>query len=118
MHFTTELKFLRQEEQSIENLTLVNVTMGPKVGKEGKCDFTECRCDELSTCPSCCIAANQTACNPSANLGCFANEKDATALLPTAHNELHDRVTLEGCASKCFGDNLTVAGIFGANHCS
>jgi hypothetical protein len=39
-------------------------------------------------------------------------------LLPTAHEELHDRVTKEACAAKCHEDNLTVAGILGANHCA
>ena len=108
-------------EQSIQNLTLRNVTMGKEVGKEGKCDFVDCKCDELSTCPSCCLAKgrNRTTCKAGANLGCYASEKDAKdPLLPTTHDELHDHVTLEGCAAKCFADNLTVAGILAANHCS
>ena len=92
--------------------------MSPNVGKEGKCDFADCHCDHLSTCPSCCDASSRAKCSVEANLGCFASDKGASVLLPTAHEELHDHVTLEACASKCFDDNLTVAGILGANHCS
>jgi hypothetical protein len=43
------------QEQHIENLTLRNVTMGQAVGKEGTCDYVDCRCDTLTApCPTCC----------------------------------------------------------------
>ena len=74
-------------EQSIENLTLRNISMGPAVGKQGKCDFAECRCEASAACPSCCLAAgeNRTECKVGARLGCFAAEKGGAPLLPLPH---------------------------------
>ena len=108
------------EEQSILNLTLRNVTMGPMVGKEGRCDYVDCTCDGLSTCPSCCRVPgrNRTTCTPGASLGCYSSAGGEGALLPVPHAELHDHVTLEACAAKCHGSNLAVAGILAGNHCS
>ena len=74
-------------EQSIENLTLRNISMGAAVGKQGKCDFAECRCEASAACPSCCLAAgeNRTECAVGARLGCFAAEKGGAPLLPLPH---------------------------------
>ena len=116
-----------------------NVTMGPAVGREGKCLDADCSCDALtSPCPSCCHgggggAGNHSSslkCKPGTKLGCYAvtkAQRDKTEaplpsssppLLPVAHEELHDHVTLEDCAAACATSNLTVAGISGGNHCS
>ena len=49
-------------EQSILNLSLVNVTMGAKVGKEAACRHVVCSCDALTApCPSCCTKAGPAA---------------------------------------------------------
>ena len=70
-----------------QNLTLRNISMGPAVGKQGKCDFAECRCEASAACPSCCLAAgeNRTECKVGARLGCFAAEKGGVPLLPLPH---------------------------------
>jgi hypothetical protein len=111
-----------------------NVTMGPAVGREGKCLDADCSCDALtSPCPSCCHgggggAGNHSSslkCKPGTKLGCYAVTKvqedkteaplpsSSPPLLPVAHEELHDHVTLEDCAAACATSNLTVAGISG-----
>ena len=61
--------------------------MGAAVGKQGKCDFAECRCEASAACPSCCLAAgeNRTECTVGARLGCFAAEKGGAPLLPLPH---------------------------------
>jgi hypothetical protein len=96
--------------------------MGPGVGREGRCDHADCTCDALSSpCPSCCLpTSNRTEapCTVGADVGCYESDGQAPPLLPIAHTELHDHVTLENCATRCFADNLSVAGIRGGNHCS
>ena len=55
-------------------------------------------------------------CAATATLGCY---NDAGAqLLPKLQPQLHDHVTIENCASACFGAGSKVAGIDGGNHCS
>ena len=122
-------------EQAIENLTLINVTMGSGVGGEYKCDYADCTCDALSSpCPSCCKDPNRPppppkrVCKVLKNLGCFNDSKySVPALLPHKHEELHDRVSLENCAAACAGSaaaasdggNITtIAGVSGGNHCT
>eukprot|EP00935_MAST-01C_sp_MAST-1C-sp1_P002031 g2031.t1 len=89
-------------EQSIEGLTLHNVTMDAgKVGKEAKCDYISCDAGKAGN--------------------------DTSVLLPESRPELHDHVTLEDCASACYstsgggGDEgmevMVAAGIEGGNHC-
>ena len=56
------------------------------------------------------------ACAVTKRLGCFDDTK-AGSVLPTPQPRLHDIVTLENCASACFGAKLAIAGIDGGNHC-
>lgn len=114
-------------EQSIKNVSFRNVTMGPNAGREASCKFIDCRCDNSPSCPSCCAGAQPgpptppvaKPCKLVAEIGCFDVSGGAAAVLPTQKSELHDRVTLEGCAGLCnAAGQLAVAGIDGGNHCS
>ena len=50
-------------------------------------------------------------------VGCY-NDTDTTApVLPEYQPQLHDKVTIEACASACFGLKQTLAGIDAGNHC-
>lgn len=121
-------------EQSILGLTLRNVTMGPNVGGEAGCDHVECTCDALtSPCPSCCKGVHPPPgpappspppaptpnCTVTATIGCFDDSADPAgpAVLPLYVAALHDHVTLANCATACYSDGHTIAGIDGGNHC-
>ena len=41
-------------EQSILNVTFVNVSVDAAVGGEAACRYIDCTCDESPSCPSCC----------------------------------------------------------------
>jgi hypothetical protein len=49
--------------------------------------------------------------------GCFNDSGECTNLLSVDAHQHHDHVTQENCASLCFADNLTMAGIDQGNHC-
>ena len=55
-------------------------------------------------------------CTVTVSVGCY-NDTDAQ-LLPKLQPQLHDRVTMENCASACFSASSKIAGIGGGNHCS
>jgi hypothetical protein len=68
------------------------------------------------------VPLRAAACGVAALLGCF-NDTDcqsggcAHPLLPRYQAQLHDKVTLEACASACNDLQLTVGGIDAGNHC-
>jgi hypothetical protein len=106
--------------------------MGTQVRKEAACDNAACTCDELTVpCPSCCTGPHKpspqpprppapppkTKCRVQNYMGCFKVGVGA-AILPSAQEQLHDRVTLEDCAAACHAAELDVAGVRGGDHCA